>query len=87
VNEVWADRLRPSCALDLPMPEQISWETDSIEKPETFEFDDPATGVVSATQATTDRRCRRRFQRVPWVEAIEKPADFGVRSMTRSASV
>jgi uroporphyrinogen decarboxylase len=26
---------------DLPMPEQISWETDSIEKMEAFEFDDP----------------------------------------------
>ena len=26
---------------DLPMPEQISWETDTIEKMEAFEFDDP----------------------------------------------
>jgi hypothetical protein len=26
---------------DLPMPEQVSWETDSIEKMEAFEFDDP----------------------------------------------
>ena len=26
---------------DLPMPEQVSWETDSIEKVEAFEFDDP----------------------------------------------
>jgi len=27
--------------LDLPMPEQISWDVDSIEKLEAFEFDDP----------------------------------------------
>jgi hypothetical protein len=27
--------------LDLPMPEQMSWDTDSIEKLEAFEFDDP----------------------------------------------
>jgi hypothetical protein len=27
---------------DLPMPEQVSWETDTIEKLEAFEFDDPA---------------------------------------------
>lgn len=26
---------------DLPMPEQVSWETDTIEKLEAFEFDDP----------------------------------------------
>lgn len=26
---------------DFPMPEQISWDTDSIEKLESFEFDDP----------------------------------------------
>jgi uroporphyrinogen decarboxylase len=26
---------------DLPMPEQISWDTDTIEKMEAFEFDDP----------------------------------------------
>ena len=27
---------------DLPMPEQIGWDTDTIEKLEAFEFDDPA---------------------------------------------
>ncbi len=27
---------------DLPMPEQVSWETDTLEKLEAFEFDDPA---------------------------------------------
>ncbi len=27
---------------DMPMPEQMSWETDSIEKLEAFAFDDPA---------------------------------------------
>jgi len=27
---------------DMPMPEQVSWETDSLEKLEAFEFDDPA---------------------------------------------
>lgn len=26
---------------DFPMPEQVSWDTDSIEKLESFEFDDP----------------------------------------------
>jgi len=26
---------------DLPMPEQVSWDTDTIEKMEAFEFDDP----------------------------------------------
>ncbi len=26
---------------DLPMPEQISWDTETIEKMEAFEFDDP----------------------------------------------
>ncbi|MEW6741861.1 MAG: uroporphyrinogen decarboxylase family protein [Planctomycetota bacterium] len=26
---------------EIPMPEQVSWETDSIEKLEAFEFDDP----------------------------------------------
>ena len=30
---------------DLPMPEQVSWETDTIEKLEAFEFDDPAEQV------------------------------------------
>ena len=43
-NEVWVKTgfetvLRKR--LDLPMPEQISWETDSIEKLEAFQFDDP----------------------------------------------
>jgi len=43
-NEVWVKTgfetaLRKR--LDLPMPEQMSWDTDSIEKLETFEFDDP----------------------------------------------
>lgn len=27
---------------DLPMPEQVSWETDTLEKLEAFQFDDPA---------------------------------------------
>jgi len=43
-NEVWVKTgfetvLRKR--LDLPMPEQMSWDTDSIEKLEAFEFDDP----------------------------------------------
>ena len=43
-NEVWVKTgfetvLRKR--LDLPMPEQMGWETDSIEKLEAFEFDDP----------------------------------------------
>ena len=43
-NEVWVKTgfetiLRKR--LDLPMPEQISWETGSIEKLEAFAFDDP----------------------------------------------
>lgn len=44
-NEVWVKTgfetvLRKR--LDLPMPEQMSWDTDRIEKLEAFEFDDPA---------------------------------------------
>lgn len=44
-NEIWVKTgfetvLRKR--LDRPMPEQISWVTDSIEKLEAFEFDDPA---------------------------------------------
>jgi len=43
-NEVWVKTgfetvLRKR--LDLPMPEQMGWETDSIAKLEAFEFDDP----------------------------------------------
>ncbi len=43
-NEVWVKTgfetvLRKR--LDLPMPEQISWDIDSIEKLEAFEFNDP----------------------------------------------
>jgi len=43
-NEVWVKTgfetvLRKR--LDLPMPEQMAWDTDSIEKLEAFEFDDP----------------------------------------------
>jgi len=43
-NEVWVKTgfetvLRKR--LDLPMPGQMGWETDSIEKLEAFEFDDP----------------------------------------------
>jgi len=68
--------------LDLPMPEQISWDVDSIEKLEAFEFDDP--------------RDRRRFFEAgdnqiagvgdgfqrdspPWVETVRNLwADFPV---------
>jgi uroporphyrinogen decarboxylase len=44
-NEIWVKTgfetvLRKR--LDRPMPEQISWETDCVEKLEAFEFDDPA---------------------------------------------
>ena len=44
-NEVWVKTgfetvLRKR--LDLPMPEQMSWDIDRIEKLEAFEFDDPA---------------------------------------------
>lgn len=44
-NEIWVKTgfetvLRKR--LDRPMPEQISWDTDTIDKLEAFEFDDPA---------------------------------------------
>lgn len=84
-NEVWVKTgfetvLRKR--LDLPMPEQMSWDTDSIEKLEAFEFDDPCD--------------RRRFfdagdnqiagvgdgferNSPPWVETVKKlRADFPV---------
>ncbi len=84
-NEVWVKTgfetvLRKR--LDLPMPEQMSWETDSLEKLEAFEFDDPCD--------------RRRFfdagdnqiagvgdgferNSPPWVETVIKlRADFPV---------
>ena len=57
---------------DLPMPEQVSWETDTIEKLEAFEFDDPAdprrffsggdnqiAGVGDGFRATRRRGSRR----------------------------
>jgi uroporphyrinogen decarboxylase len=77
-NEVWVKTgfetvLRKR--LDLPMPEQISWKTDSIEKLEAFEFDDPAdrrrffdagdnqiAGVGDGFQRNSP----------PWVETVEK---------------
>ena len=84
-NEVWVKTgfetvLRKR--LDLPMPEQISWDTDSIAKLEAFEFDDPCD--------------RRRFfdagdnqiagvgdgferNSPPWVETVKKlRGDFPV---------
>ncbi len=61
--------------LDLPMPEQISWDVDSIEKLETFEFDDPSdrrrffeagdnqiAGVGDGFQRNSP----------PWVDTVQK---------------
>ena len=77
-NEVWVKTgfetvLRKR--LDLPMPEQISWETDSIERLEAFAFDDPAdrrrffeagdnqiAGVGDGFQRNSP----------PWVETVQR---------------
>ena len=77
---------------DLPMPEQVSWETDTLEKLEAFEFDDP-----------TDRRrffeagdnqiagVGDGFERnsPPWVETVKSLyADFPVfGSITESSEI
>jgi uroporphyrinogen decarboxylase len=84
-NEVWVKTgfetvLRKR--LDLPMPEQISWDTDTIEKLEAFEFDDPGdprrffdagdnqiAGVGDGFQRNTP----------PWIETVRKlRRDFAV---------
>jgi uroporphyrinogen decarboxylase len=84
-NEIWVKTgfetvLRKR--LDRPMPEQISWVTDTIDKLEVFEFDDPAdrrryfeagdnqiAGVGDGFQRNSP----------PWVETVQNlRADFPV---------
>ena len=75
---------------DLPMPEQVSWETDTIEKMEAFEFDDPAdprryfeagdnqiAGVGDGFERNSP----------PWVETVKSlHADFPVFGSVTEAS-
>jgi len=75
---------------DLPMPEQISWETDTIEKMEAFEFDDPwdhrryfeagdnhVAGVGDGFERNSP----------PWVETVESlHVDFPVYGSVMEAS-
>jgi len=75
---------------DLPMPEQVSWETDTIEKMEAFEFDDPAdprryfeagdnqiAGVGDGFERNSP----------PWVETVRSlHADFPVFGSVTEAS-
>lgn len=88
-NEVWVKTgfetvLRKR--LDLPMPEQISWETDSIEKLEAFAFDDP--GDRRRFFEAGDNQIAGvgdGFQRnsPPWVETVQKLwVDFPVSGRT-----
>lgn len=67
---------------DLPMPEQISWDLDTIEKLEAFEFDDPAdprrffSGGDNQIAGVGDG-----FQRdlPPWVDTVhQKRREFPV---------
>ncbi len=84
-NEVWVKTgfetvLRKR--LDLPMPEQMSWDTDTIEKLEAFEFDDPCDrrrffGAGDNQIAGVGDGFERNSP--PWVETVKKlRADFPV---------
>jgi uroporphyrinogen decarboxylase len=84
-NEVWVKTgfetvLRKR--LDLPMPEQISWDTDTIEKLDAFEFDDP--GDPRRFFDAGDNQIAGvgdGFQRnsPPWIETVRKlRRDFAV---------
>lgn len=75
---------------DLPMPEQVSWDTDSIEKLEAFEFDDPAdprrffSGGDNQIAGVGDGFVR---DLPPWLETVkEKRRDFPVYGSIIEAS-
>ena len=67
---------------DLPMPEQIGWDTDTIEKLEAFEFDDPAdprrffSGGDNQIAGVGDGFVQ---DLPPWIETVkQKRRDFPV---------
>ncbi len=75
---------------DLPMPEQASWDTDTIEKLEAFEFDDPAdprrfySGGDNQIAGVGDG-----FERnsPPWIETVKSLwPDFPVYGSMMEAS-
>lgn len=75
---------------ELPMPEQISWDTDEIEKLEAFEFDDPAdprrffAGGDNQIAGVGDGFAR---DLPPWIETVkEKRRDFPVYGSIIEAS-
>ena len=75
---------------DLPMPEQVSWETDTIEKVEAFEFDDPydrrryfeaGDNQIAGVGDGFERNSP------PWVETVKSlHADFPVFGSVTEAS-
>jgi len=84
-NEVWVKTgfetvLRKR--LDLPMPEQMSWDTDSIEKLEAIQFDDPCDRRRFVEAGDNQiAGVGDGFQRnsPPWVETVRSLwADFPV---------
>jgi len=75
---------------DFPMPEQVSWETDSIEKLEAFEFDDPAdprrffSGGDNQIAGVGDGFSRNS---PPWIETVKSlRPDFPVYGSMMEAS-
>lgn len=75
---------------DLPMPEQISWDTDTIEKLESLEFDDPAdprrffSGGDNQIAGVGDGFVR---DLPPWIDTVnEKRRDFPVYGSIIEAS-
>jgi hypothetical protein len=75
---------------DLPMPEQVSWETDTLEKLEAFEFDDPwdrrryfeaGDNQIAGVGDGFERNSP------PWVETVKSlHADFPVFGSVTEAS-
>ena len=75
---------------DLPMPEQVSWETDTLEKMEAFEFDDPwdrrryfeaGDNQIAGVGDGFERNSP------PWVETVKSlHADFPVFGSVTEAS-
>lgn len=75
---------------DFPMPEQVSWETDTIEKLEAFEFDDPAdprrfySGGDNQIAGVGDGFSRNS---PPWIETVKSlRPDFPVYGSMIEAS-
>ncbi len=75
---------------DLPMPEQVSWETDTLEKLEAFEFDDPRnrrryfTGGDNQIAGVGDGFERNTG---PWIETVKSlHPDFPVYGSMIEAS-